>query len=285
MRSVLTAFALAMLAGGQAQTQQAPVIATTPKPSISFDVVSIKRNTTNSSDYAMPFPAAADGLVIRNNNLFFIIKFTYQFWSEDLIAGAPDWTKAERYDIVAKVAAADVPAWQALTNDQRRLMLQHILEERFKLKAHFEPKEITVHELVVAKGGPKMSPADPNAPNDLKNPDGTPVHGILYTGPGQYTAQSTSMKDLALTLSDYTSRQVIDRTGLTGVYDFKLQFTPEPGFGPEYRHRTSNSPPLPEFTGPSIYTAVQEQLGLKLEPAKAPVDSLVIDQIQRPEEN
>ena len=283
---VALAFALPLLSAGRAQSQQASDTKTAAvRSSISFDVVSVKRNTGNSSDYAMPFPAAADGLVIRNINLFSTIKFAYDFWREDLISGAPAWSKTDRYDITAKVAPADVPAWQALSDDQRRLMLQQVLEDHFHLKAKFEPQETAVHELVLAKGGSKLKPSDPNAPSELKNPDGTPVHGLLYTGPGQYTAQQTSMKELALTLSDYTGRQVIDKTGLSGSYDFKLQFTPEPGFGPEYRHRTSSSPALPEFSGPSIYTAVQEQLGLRLEPAKAPVEALVIDQVQRLEEN
>jgi uncharacterized protein (TIGR03435 family) len=280
----LTAVLFTVAMPGLPQESTSPVKAAV-KPPISFDVVSIKLNKVDSPNYTAPFPAAKDGLVIKGVNLYSIIRFAYDFWREDLISGVPAWAKAERYDIQAKVAGADVPAWRALNDDQRRLMLQQVLEENFKLKAHLEPKEVAVHELVVARGEPKMKLADPAHPGGLKDADGKPAQGILHTGAGQYTAQAESMADLALTLSDFTGRQVVDRTGLAGFYDFELQFTPEPGFGPEYRGQRQSNAPLPEFTGPSIFTAVQEQLGLKLEPAKVPVEGLVIDHLERPAEN
>lgn len=280
----LTAVLFTVAMPGLPQESTSPVKAAV-KPRISFDVVSIKLNKVDSPNYTAPFPAAEDGLVIKGVNLYSIIRFAYDFWREDLISGVPAWAKTERYDIQAKVAGADVPTWRAMNDDQRRLMLQAVLEDKFKLKAHLEPRAAAVHELVVARNGAKMKLADPDHPGQLKDARGNPVQGILQTGPGEYTAQAESMDDLALTLSDYTGRQVVDRTGLAGLYDFKLQFTPEPGFGPEYRGQRQSNAPLPEFTGPSIFTAVQEQLGLKLEPAKVPVEGLVIDHLKHPAEN
>jgi uncharacterized protein (TIGR03435 family) len=253
------------------------------KPALTFDVVSIKPNRSDSPNYVAPFPAGVDGLLITNVNLFSIMKFAYDFWREDLISAVPGWIKTERSDIRAKVAGADVDAWKRLNDDQRRIMLQEVLADSFKLKIHWEPKEIPVYQMVIAKNGPKFKAAKPDEDSGLKGPDGKPMPGILHTGQGQFTAQDAPMSALATTLSDYSPRQVVDRTGLEGGYDFTLQFAPEPGYGPEYRHRTES--PVPDAVGPSVFTAVQEQLGLKLEPAKTLENGLVIDSVERPAAN
>ena len=213
----------------------------------------------------------------------YIIRFAYDFERQDLISGMPDWAKSERYDIQAKVSGDDMALWRELSDSDRRVMVQAILADRFKLKVRREPKDVPLYELVVAKTGAKVKESKPGDPKELKGPDGNVVRGMLHTGQGQFTAQNESMADLALTLSDYADRQVIDKTGLTGRYDFTLQFAPEPGHGPEYRH--PGSPPPPDAVGPSVFTAVQEQLGLKLEPAKQPVEGLVVDQVERPAGN
>jgi uncharacterized protein (TIGR03435 family) len=272
----------AMPGFGQSDTARGGVIA---KPVLAFDVVSIKANKSNGHDYTMELPAGGDGVVITNVNLYAIVRFAYDFYRQDLISGVPAWAETERYDIQAKVAGTDVAAWRGMKDSERRLMLQAVLTERFGLKAHWESREVGVHALVVAKGGPKIRESKPGETGELTDANGKPVQGILHTGPGQETAQGASMAELALELSDYTGRQVIDKTGLAGVYDFKLQFTPEPGFGPEYRRQRQQAAPLPEFTGPTIFTAVQEQLGLKLEAAKLPVNGLAIDHLERPAGN
>lgn len=268
---------------GQGDAEVRPSVRSAP--ALTFDVVSIKPNKSNSSHYTLEFPPGGDGVVITNVNLYSIIRFAYDFWREDLIFGVPAWTKSEQYDIQAKVAGADVAAWRGLSDGERRLMLQAVLADSFKLKAHLEPKEISVYALVAAKDGPKMKVAKPDEVGELKSPDGKPAQGMVHTGQGQFTAQQASMADLALELSDYTGRQVIDKTGLVGRYDFTLQFAPEPGYGPEYRGQQARSAPPPEASGSSVYTAVQEQLGLRLDPAKAPVEGLVIDHVERPAEN
>ena len=157
----LTVVLFAVTMPGLPQESTSPVKAAV-KPPISFDVVSIKLNKVHSSNYTAPFPAAEDGLVIKGVNLYSIIRFAYDFWREDLISGVPAWARTERYDIQVKVAGADVPTWRAMNDDQRRLMLQAVLEDKFKLKTHLEPKETAVHELVVARDGPKMKLADPD---------------------------------------------------------------------------------------------------------------------------
>jgi uncharacterized protein (TIGR03435 family) len=258
----------------------------TPKP-LAFDVVSIKPDKSETGPFTIGFPADGDGLVVTNIPLGYIIQFAYNFERGDLVSGMPDWVKSERYDIQAKVAAADLAAWRELSDSDRRVMVQAILADRFKLQVRREPRDVPIYELVVAKTGSKVKEAKPGDPRELKGPDGSLIRGMLHTGQGQFTAQNESMSDLALNLSDYADRQVIDKTGLTGRYDFTLQFTPEPGHGPEYRGaagRAQSGTP-PDTAGPSVYTAVQEQLGLKLEPAKSPVEGLVIDHVERPAGN
>ena len=123
-------------------------------------------------------------------------------------------------------------------------------------------------------------------PDEVKGADGAPIRRMFRTGYGQYRAQRTTMPDLCLTLTDYSGRQVLDKTGLTDSYDLTLRFTSEPGYGAEGRPGKQNEGAyLPDDSGPTIFTAVQEQLGLKLEPAKLPVDELVIDHVEQPSEN
>ncbi len=274
--------AAAMPGGIHAQsTASAPVAAA--KPPLAFDVVSIKPDKKETGPFTIGFPVDGDGFAVANLPLEYIIRFAYDFERGDLVQGMPDWAKSERYDIQAKVASADLPIWTQLPDDLRRTMVQAILVDRFKLQIHRAPMGLPIYALQVDKAGSKLKDAKPGDPGEVKGPDGKPIRGMLHTGQGQFTAQDESMADLALYLSDYTGRQVIDQTGLTGRYDFKLQFAPEPGYGPEYRH--PSSPPPPDAVGPSVYTAVQEQLGLKLESTKAPVDGLVVDHVERPAEN
>jgi uncharacterized protein (TIGR03435 family) len=268
------------LSAGQGVAPGQPAVS---KPGIAFDVVSIKPDKSEAGPFTIGFPADGDGISVRNIPLSYIIQFAYDFYRGDLVSGVPAWARTERYDIEAKVAAADLDLWRQLGDESRRVMLQAILADRFKLKVHRQAAETPVYELVVAKSGTKVKDAKPGDPTELKGPDGKVIRGMLHTGPGQFTAQDTPMEELALTLSDYTGRQVIDKTGFTGKYDFTLQFTPEPGYGPEGRSasRRGETAAVPENSGPTVFTAVQEQLGLKLESAKTPVDGLVVDYVER----
>ena len=167
-------------------------------------------------------------------------------------------------------------------------MLQAQLADSFKLTIHRETKELPIYSLVVAKGGSKLQEAKPgdSYANGLKGPDGRPggAH-VMRMGRGELTAQGIGMNEIAHLLTPQTGRTVVDNTGLKGNYDFKLHWTPDqstpalggPGGGPD--SSTSSE------SGPSLFTAIQEQLGLKLEPGKAPVEILVIDHVERPSEN
>ena len=176
---------------------------------------------------------------------------------EDRISGGESWTESQPYDISARLPAnatkTDVPA-----------MLQALLAERSKLVVHHEPRASSAYDLVIANNGPKLKRA---------SEDGA---GSNYILKGRIVGPQLSMEALAVTLSRQTGRPVVDRTSLPGLFDVQLTWAPDDA--------QPDKPSLPN--GPSIYTALQEQLGLQLRPAKELVDYLVIDHANRtPEEN
>ena len=160
----------------------------------------------------------------------------------------------------------------------RRKMMQAMLAERFKLTVHHEQKELGKYDLVIAKGGVKLQP-----PTDVegapKGGDGNPQpKGSMMVRNGQLTGEGIPVSNLATFLAQMLHKQVVDKTGLTGNYDMSLKWQPE-----------DQSPESHDATGgeqaPSIFTAVQEQLGLKLEPTKRLVDTVVVDHVEMPSEN
>ncbi len=214
-------------------------------------------------------------------------EFGFRKLRDDQLVGAPSWLFSEGYDIEAKVddSLAEEfgkdcgPAFYRGSCAYRQpmlLMLQSLLADRFKLRVHREAKEGRVYDLVVAKGGAKFLHAAPPPEWAATAPGSAPPHPCVPPpGMGCIEAQ-TSMGLLAEVLSGVVDRPVIDRTGLKGGYFVKLVSA---------RGSAAATYSSSESSGPSIFTALQEQLGLKLEPAKGPVETLVIDHIERPTEN
>jgi uncharacterized protein (TIGR03435 family) len=194
------------------------------------------------------------------------------------VAGGPDWLRSDRYDVIAKPENAASP-------DQVRVMLQALLKDRFQLKFHRETKELPTYALVVAKGWPKLqvSKEAPPAEGEGRGRGGRGGQ-MRMMGRGHFEANGLPVSALANQLAQALGRSVIDKTGLTGNYDFKLDWTPD-----ENQRGLIAGPggePAPAPTeGISIFTAVQDQLGLKLESTKGPVEILVIDGVERPSEN
>jgi uncharacterized protein (TIGR03435 family) len=193
--------------------------------------------------------------------------------------GGPAWIESDPYDIEAKPDETTTEQLLKLTPKQRwpveQRMQQALFADRLKLKVHFETREMPIFALVVAKGGLRMHEAKPGDTyaNGLKGGDGKTFGGGSYmVGNGKMTAQGISMDSLAANLAGTTGHIVSNKTGLTGVYDFTLQYA-------------DSDPPPPDSTAPSIYTAIEEQLGLKLESSKGPVQVLVIDHVERPSAN
>jgi uncharacterized protein (TIGR03435 family) len=183
-----------------------------------------------------------------------------------------------------------------LSPDQRTLerqrMLQAVLADRFKLSLHRESKDLPEYMLVIAKNGSKLqeSKAGDIYPNGITGPDGLPLGPhMMRMGGGQLTGQALSMADLVRLLSQRLGRTVLDKTGLTANYDFTLQWTPDESQAPmlkgtEGGQQGTDSAPSPKSSGPSIFTAIQDQLGLKLEFQKVPMEILVIDHAEMPSE-
>jgi uncharacterized protein (TIGR03435 family) len=178
----------------------------------------------------------------------------------DQIANGPGWINSDRFDIEAK-APGDVPP----AAEQARLMMQNLLAERFQLRLHRETRDLPVYALVVGKNGAKLKTGDP----DVR--EGSVVQGTV-NGLHMET-KNGSMESLARQLSASAGRPVIDRTGLAGTYEYTLDWLP------------LNTIPAPESIFPSMFIAVQEQLGLRLEPTTAPHEVLVIDHAEKPSEN
>ena len=273
--------------GSAALSGAAPLAATTDIKLPAFDVVSIKPNKSDSGMIRVMYKP--DGYSATNISLKMLILGAYGL-KEDQLSGLPIWADSARFDIDAKVAGADVAELQKLKNDQRRLLLLPLLADRFKLTVHDETKILPVYELVVAKNGSKLKEATPGDAyaNGVKGPDGGGRVGMMTMRPGQLTAQAVPVTSLVNILSQQLHRTVMDKTELTGKYDIALQWTQDDGSNPMFKETDDSQQrvePPPDASGPSIFTAVQEQLGLRLQSSKGPVQVVVIDHVEMPSEN
>jgi uncharacterized protein (TIGR03435 family) len=281
---------------GRAQTSIIPgatpkaVLGADGKP-LTFAVASVRRNLsgTGSCD-PEHFFVTPDGFRMVNCPLDVVLFFaevpsdgtTLGFSTKGRTIGAPEWMSSETYDINARLEEGDLPAWQnpATQKQMFHALLQALLAQRCKLLMHREMRERPVYDLVIAKNGPKLQKAASTSSVDIvaKHPDAGAVpgaSGMFALGPNNSVAlYGVSLRTLTTLLSNRAGRPVVDKTGLTGIYDIHLD-PPQPLPDPV---NTSD-------VGSSIFTTLQEQLGLKLEPAKEPVETLVIDSIERPSEN
>jgi len=271
------------------QTHAAPPVAGTASKVPTFEVASIK---PNKSDTGMSLLRNTPvGFSASNISLKAVIQYAYGV-EENQILGAPGWLGSERFDMEAKVSSSDTDALHNLNPDQLRLMLQPLLADRLQLKVHTEARDLPVLVLVVTKGGPKLHEAKPGDtyPNGLKGFDGGGGPGMMLMRPGQLTAQGVDLPFVAKQLSQQLGRTVQDKTGLTGKYDFTMQWKPDrdpspmPG-APQPGQQGPGATLSTDSSEASIFTALQEQLGLKLESRKAPVEVLVIDHVEAPSEN
>jgi len=218
----------------------------------SFEVASVRTDVSGSGHHGID----TDGNLLRMTNLPLksAIAWAYNLTEAQILG--PDWLGSNMYDITAK-AESGAPKPE---------MLQALLKERFKMITHQETRDLPIYELVVAKNGPKLT----------KSADGS--GGKTSSGPGRLSVQSEPMGWLALLLAGRRAdlgRPVVDKTGLAGCFDFELKWTPD-------RDALKASADAP----PSIFVALQEQLGLKLEARKGPVEVLVVDRVEKvPVEN
>jgi uncharacterized protein (TIGR03435 family) len=278
--AIVAALAFTLLSTASAQDAPQTPNADDPRfASFVYDVVSIKPyqdppNATSSSSGSRELP---DGFTMHNSTLNAIIGQAYRT-EHFKIAGAPDWLNREHFDVEAKMDPEVADALQNLSPADQKLARQHMLRvlarDYLKLAFHMETAQVPIYELVVGKNGSKLKPpADPNSPG-----------GMRVSGSGNTTtmdAKNSPLASLLGSLSFVVGRPVFDNTGLSGKYDFTLKYTPDrPGsVGP-----SSDAAPPPD-EAPPITIAIEEQLGLKLVPAKGPMDSLVIDHLEKPAVN
>jgi uncharacterized protein (TIGR03435 family) len=302
-----------------------PLFSQIPAPKPSFEVISIKRTAPGNNIEG--FGAVGDRFNVTGGTLRFLLniysKANNRPTGDQLqIINAPNWIDTERYDIDAKVdCSVGKPS-----REQLYLMVQSMLEDRFHLKSHTETRELPIYNLVVAKDGPKTKNSTDQTPTSVEDsgpppllcrsiPEPSAVSQVHPSGPrggapGTMTPAiprgrlivnrnpltgGLRMFGTAVSFSDFVSqlqypagRRVIDKTQLTGLFDFELSFLPEdpmtalgPGGPPVSAPQSSAA----SESLPSIFTVLQKQLGLKLESAKGPVEVLVIESVQKPTEN
>jgi uncharacterized protein (TIGR03435 family) len=283
-RGLLTAWLLASSATLIGQ-QLAPV----KQPA--FDVVSIKPSQSTAVGGGLRFNPSGrvewTGTTLRS-----LVRTAYQrfgFDPRDVVSG-PAWIDSERFDIIA--TAEQQPRTRADGFPEELLaMVRALLEDRFKLKVHNEQREASIYALVLARDR-KIGPALRKVPDACaeamkalseRTPRSGPPPCSFGGGPGKLIGTGVTLTMVGHVLANYVGRHVVDKTGVSGSYDFELTFDPSSTAKPP--PGAPLGPTTPDDTVPSIFTALQEQLGLKLESTRGPIDVLVIDQAERPTPN
>jgi uncharacterized protein (TIGR03435 family) len=239
-----------------------------PDAKAEFEVATIKPATPDRPGKA--FMVRGRQFSTINTSLADMMTFAYGIHVKQ-ITGAPEWVTTEKFDIAAQ------PAGEGQPNDRQwKAMVQKLLAERFQLAFHRDKKELSVYAITVAKSGPKLTKSE-------GNPAGLP--GLFFRGLGNLPATNANMTDFAGVMQGAVlDRPVVDQTGLTGRYDFTLLWTPDEF---QFGGAAAKTPPPTNIAAapPDLFTAMQEQLGLKLESTKAPAEVLVIDKVAKPTEN
>jgi uncharacterized protein (TIGR03435 family) len=235
-----------------------------PAQSPAFEAASVKLSAPGEEVRMRREPGR---LTITNFPLRAMVRYAYDI--EDIqISGGPPWFNSDRWDIVAT-------GGREISEAERRRMLQALLNERFHMIIRRETKELPVYALSVAKGGSKLTPGTEGNPERVElNVSGAGFHDMM--------GQSVPLSTLAKVLTMPAGRIVVDRTGIKGNFDYKLEWVPDPANMPSIN---GARPDGSNLDGASIFTAVEEQLGLKLQSAKGPVEILVIDRAEKAAEN
>jgi len=235
-----------------------------PNKSLVYDVVSVKPSQPGCPGMQM---SGSTGRIAHHCvTLWGLMYNAYDLRPNDTnIPGLPGWAMTAQFDVDAKMDDDTIAALQKLPGEDKQkqiqFMLQALLADRFKLRVHTETRDRPIYALVIAKGGSKLKPL----PADAKQ------KGSSW-GNGRIQLQAGPIDRLAFCLSDGLDKVVVDKTGLTGKYDITLTWTPDD------RQGTADA-------GPTLFTALEEQLGLKLESTRGPVDTLVVDHAEKPSEN
>jgi uncharacterized protein (TIGR03435 family) len=267
IRSAVIAFLAAWAAFGQARPQ--------------FEVATVKSAQPSPEGRLMVRMGGDPGMIRMSNvSLRDLIRTAYEV--KDYQITGPDWINRERYDVMAKIPPGT-------PKDQVLIMRQSLLADRFKLQLHHDQKELPVYALVVGKGGMKIQPVEEQTDGDNRRPGGM----MRMMGLGHIEVEKISLAQFAEMISRFADRPIVDNTGVKGLFNFKLDFAIDPGVMMQMKMAMRDAGPggpRPEGAGekpsdpmdlPSIFSAVQDRLGLKLEGRKEPVDILVIDHAEK----
>jgi bla regulator protein blaR1 len=271
--------------------QAPPAQAPDPNAALTYEAASVKPNKSGVQGSSIRrFPGGR--LQATNMPLRALITFAYQLQPFQLVED-PAWIRSDTFDIVAKMEGDPPPVMPGTGPDPHMVAMRTLLAERFKLAVHRETRRMDIYELVLARADGKLGPAlkpttqdcaammaaarggpPPGPPPGPNSPVVCGMRGL----PGRLVAGAMPMTLLASNLSGQVQRIVVDRTGLSGAWDFEITFAPE---------RPVNPPPGVEFppadpNAPSLFTAMQEQLGLKLQSTKGPVEVLVVERVEQP---
>jgi uncharacterized protein (TIGR03435 family) len=267
IRRILFCVAIPALGASHSATraQQTPaIVSSEPRPS--FEVASIKPSKPDDQDRG--WHSGGDRIAIENYSLRDLVVSAYGLRSNSQVLGGPDWLAKEHFDISAKGDDVEVVRLRSMTGRDKHkewnLMMQSLLADRFGLKVSQGQKKIPVYVLVVAKSGIKLTPAAAN--NDKHN---LSVHNTDMFAAG---VSMETLADYLTQMHECDDRVVVDRTGLSGDYDFKLDWTRDRGDGVPSDARY-----------PGIFTALREQLGLELKRDEAPVDVVIVDAAKKPD--
>ena len=267
MKLMLSIVAAALMVGGQKVHAQSPAV--TPG-ALKFEVALLKTRPSEAGGRGAVRPApGSERYVATNCPLKLLITEAYKV-KGDQVVGGPDWIDTERFEMNAK-------AVRPSTIEELRLMLQDLLADRFKLRFHRETRELPVYALSVDKGGPKLKAREAQTAGEPSIDQAT--EGMLHI---KLSAKAVAMDYFAFRLSQLLDRPVIDLTKLKGGYDFELAYTR--GLPPEIPEGAQlNGQPI-DTSGPTIFAAIRQQLGLELKPQKGPVETIVIEHAEKPAE-
>jgi uncharacterized protein (TIGR03435 family) len=255
--------------GFAAQIQAQSPTANKANADPSFEVATIKPSPPNRPGKSVGFRGGH--YMCRNTNVNDLIALAYGLHAKQIVGG-PDWLGTDLYDIEIK------PDAESLPNDKLiKTMLQKLLADRFKLTFHHDKRELSVYVISVASGGPKMTTSDANSRT-----------AFSFRGLGDLLVTNMTTTDFAIWMqAGVMDKPVVDQTGLPGRYDFQLKWTPDESQFAQFRGTGAVVPPPTDDPSapPNLYTAMQEQLGLKMGTAKLSDDVIVIDHVEKPSEN
>ncbi len=275
---VLSLFLCTDAAGGYAQVQPSGAASTSDAEIRSFAISSVRPNVNHDGRFRLMF--TADGYTATGVTPKQLIQDAFGIYENSRLAGLPGWALKRRYDVDAKVTPKQVANYESLSIGDKRRLLQKLLMQRFNMRAHEELRAGASYSMILSKQGVMLAPPTPLTSDNGRGPS-TPTALWVRLRPGRWTAEHCSTGEFAHALALQLQRPVVDNTGIKGRYTFKLDWDPNSGAAPSTTANIDGD----LSSGPSIFTALKEQLGLTLLPTKSEVEVVEVDSVSEPSPN